>query len=38
MATPPRIGEADQELLGINNPDLPTMGINKTVELNIEER
>jgi hypothetical protein len=32
------IGEADQELLGINNPELPTMGINKTVELNIEER
>jgi len=32
------IGDADQELLGINNPDLPTMGINKTVELNIEQR
>jgi hypothetical protein len=32
------IGDADQELLGINNPELPTMGINKTVELNIEER
>ena len=32
------IGEADQELLGINNPELPTMGINKTVELNIEQR
>ena len=31
-------GEADQELLGMNNPDLPTMGINKTVELNIERR
>jgi outer membrane lipoprotein SlyB len=29
-------GAADQELLGINNPDLPTMGINKTVELTIE--
>jgi hypothetical protein len=29
-------GEADQELLGINNPDLPTMGINKTVEFEIE--
>jgi hypothetical protein len=29
-------GEADQELLGINNPQLPTMGINKTVELEIE--
>jgi hypothetical protein len=32
------IGDADQELLGINNPELPTMGINKTVELNIEQR
>ena len=32
------IGDADQELLGINNPDLPTMGINKTVEFNIEQR
>jgi hypothetical protein len=32
------IGEADQELLGINNPELPTMGINKTVGLIIEER
>ncbi len=32
------IGDANQELLGINNPDLPTMGINKTVELNIEQR
>ena len=31
-------GEADQELLGFNNPDLPTMGINKTVELEIEHR
>lgn len=31
-------GEADQELLGFNNPDLPTMGINKTVELEIERR
>jgi hypothetical protein len=29
-------GEADQELLGVNNPDLPTMGINKTVTLEIE--
>jgi hypothetical protein len=29
-------GEADQELLGINNAELPTMGINKTVELEIE--
>jgi hypothetical protein len=32
------IGEAHQELLGINNPELATMGINKTVELNIEQR
>jgi hypothetical protein len=31
-------GEAAQELLGINNPDLPTMGINKTVELTIDPR
>lgn len=31
-------GEADQELLGFNNPDLPTMGTNKTVELEIERR
>ena len=29
-------GEAAQELIGTNNPDLATMGINKTVELNIE--
>lgn len=28
-------GEADQALLGFNNPDLPTMGINKTVELEL---
>ena len=28
-------GEADQTLLGINNPELPTMGINKTVELEL---
>jgi hypothetical protein len=28
-------GEAEQELLGFNNPDLPTMGINKTVELEL---
>lgn len=28
-------GEADQELLGMNNAELPTMGINKTVELEI---
>jgi hypothetical protein len=32
------IGQADQELLGVNNPDLPTMGINKTVEFTIEAR
>ena len=31
-------GEAAQQLIGINNPDLPTMGINKTVELTIDER
>ena len=31
-------GEAAQELIGINNPELPTMGINKTVELEIERR
>jgi hypothetical protein len=29
-------GQADQELLGMNNPELPTMGINKTVELELE--
>ena len=29
------VGEAEQELLGFNNPDLPTMGINKTVELEL---
>ena len=29
-------GEADQELLGLNNPELATMGINKTVELELE--
>ena len=28
-------GEADQELLGMNNPELATMGINKTVELEL---
>jgi hypothetical protein len=28
-------GEAEQELLGFNNPDQPTMGINKTVELEL---
>lgn len=32
------VGGADQELLGINNPDLPTMGINKAVQLSIEQR
>ena len=31
-------GEADQELLGINNPELPTMGINKTVILELDRR
>jgi hypothetical protein len=31
-------GEADQELLGMNNPTLPTMGINKTVTLELERR
>ena len=30
-------GEAAQELIGINNPDLPTMGINKTVEFTIDQ-
>jgi hypothetical protein len=29
-------GEAAQELLGVNNPELPTMGINKTVELTLD--
>ncbi len=29
-------GEADQELLGINNAELPTMGINKTMTLELE--
>jgi hypothetical protein len=29
-------GEADQELLGMNNAELPTMGINKTVTLELE--
>ena len=28
-------GEADQVLLGMNNPELPTMGINKTVTLEV---
>jgi hypothetical protein len=28
-------GDAEQQLLGINNPELPTMGINKTVELEL---
>jgi hypothetical protein len=31
-------GEADQELLGMNNPELLTMGINKTVTLKLERR
>lgn len=31
-------GEAEQELLGINNPELITMGINKTVTLELERR
>ena len=31
-------GEAAQELIGINNPDLPTMGINKSVEFTIDQR
>lgn len=31
-------GEAEQQLIGVNNPELPTMGINKTVELTIEQR
>ena len=31
-------GEAAQELIGVNNPDLPTMGINKTVEFTINQR
>jgi hypothetical protein len=31
-------GEAGQELLGFNNPELATMGINKTVQLRIERR
>ncbi len=31
-------GEADQKLLGFNNPELPTMGINKTVVLKVERR
>ena len=29
-------GEAEQELLGMNNPELVTMGINKTVTLEVE--
>lgn len=28
-------GEVDQTFIGMNNPDLPTMGVNKTVELRI---
>ena len=31
-------GEADQKLLGFNNPQLATMGINKTVVLKVEPR
>lgn len=31
-------GDAEQELLGFNNPELPTMGINKTVTLEFERR
>lgn len=31
-------GEADQELLGFNNGQLPTMGINKTVVFELERR
>jgi hypothetical protein len=31
-------GEAEQELLGINNPELPTMGINKTVQLELTQQ
>lgn len=31
-------GEAAQQLLGTNNPELPTMGINKTVRLAIDRR
>jgi hypothetical protein len=31
-------GEADQELLGFNNGQLPTMGINKTVIFELERR
>jgi hypothetical protein len=30
-------GDAEQELLGINNPELPTMGINKTVEFELAD-
>ena len=29
-------GEAEQQLLGMNNPELVTMGINKTVTLEVE--
>jgi hypothetical protein len=31
-------GEADQKLLGFNNPQLATMGINKAVFLKVERR
>lgn len=30
-------GDAEQELLGMNNPELATMGVNKTVTLNVEQ-
>jgi hypothetical protein len=30
-------GEADQELIGMNNPELPTMGINKTIVFELEQ-
>jgi hypothetical protein len=30
-------GDAEQELLGTNNPELPTMGINKTVVFKLEQ-
>ncbi len=32
------LGESDQTFLGMNNPDLATMGINKTVELHVSKR
>jgi len=30
-------GEADQTFLGMNNPELPTMGVNKTVEVRLSK-